>query len=141
MDRINAEHLSGACPEQQALFRKVFPEGAAVDEATARYAVRAGLDVQWLARLLPVAVQRAYADVAAPVRRAYVDAEASARRAYDDAMASARRAYADVAAPVRRAYVDAEASAQRAYDDATASARRAYANARALTLVPFLKAL
>ena len=61
MDRITLTQLKGACPEQRALFRRVFPKGAPVDEATALKAVAAGLDVYWLAaRLLPAPARKAY---------------------------------------------------------------------------------
>jgi hypothetical protein len=53
MKLITVSMLRGACRSQRALFRKAFPEGAPVTMSAARKAKEAGLDVLWLANLLP----------------------------------------------------------------------------------------
>jgi hypothetical protein len=53
MKLITVSMLRGACRSQRALFRKTFPGGTPVTMAAARKAQKAGLDVLWLAEILP----------------------------------------------------------------------------------------
>jgi hypothetical protein len=52
--------LSGACSSQVELFRSTFPHGAKVTLTSIEKANEAGLDVEWIARLLPEDKRAAY---------------------------------------------------------------------------------
>jgi hypothetical protein len=81
MKLITVSMLRGACGSQHELFRKTFPDGAPVTMAAARKARKAGLDVLWLANLLPYPM---YADYLA--KRYLLSADYWAKRdlVYDD---------------------------------------------------------
>lgn len=108
----------GACPDQIALFKRLFGDSVEVTEALA--AEHAGkFNVEWAANhLLSPQAQAAYYAVTSPSLAAYEAATARALAAYEAATA---RAWA--------AYDAATARARDAYDAATARAwARAYIN-------------
>lgn len=45
---ITLKHLRGACRSQRAIFKKEWPNGAALTIKNARRAAELGLDVSWL---------------------------------------------------------------------------------------------
>jgi hypothetical protein len=116
MDTVHLHHLVGACEEQRALFQKTFPDGAPVNEDSVDKALAAGLDIIWLARLLPP-----------PARLQYECMTAAARAARKQTIAAAAAEYKRIA--------------QLAYDRTVETAWAMYVRATALALLPFLKAL
>ena len=49
----------GACPDQVAIVAREWPKGAEVTEAALLRAVELGLDIAWLARMIPAPRRRA----------------------------------------------------------------------------------
>ena len=76
--RLQSKHLRGACADQRALFRHTFPDGAPLTVRSVDRAVRAGLDVRWLVRLLPAPARAEYERATAPAWAEYERAPASA---------------------------------------------------------------
>jgi hypothetical protein len=109
MKTITASMLKGACANQRALFKATFPDGASVTVASARKARRAGLDVLWLADLLPAPLDAEYL-----AKRDALDAEYLAKRDALDAewQAKCDALYAEYLA--KRDALDAEWQAKRA---------------------------
>jgi hypothetical protein len=70
MKKIMLRDLKGACTDQRKLFAKIFPNGAPVTMAAAMKAIKAGLDILWLIRLLPALL---YADYRAKLDPLYAD--------------------------------------------------------------------
>ena len=97
-----------ACTKQVNLFCERFPDGC--DTATCTVEQVVGFDLDWAARHLLSATQRA--DYAA--QRAPLDADYRARLASLDADYEARRASLDADYWARRAPLDADYEAQRA---------------------------
>jgi hypothetical protein len=81
MKLITESMLRGACRSQRALFLKTFPEGAPVTMEASRKARKAGLDVLWLANLLPNPL---YDDYWAKFKPLYDDYWAKFKPLYDD---------------------------------------------------------
>ncbi len=130
-----------ACEDHAEKFVATFGDRAELTRANVVRAVRAGLDIDWLApRLLDAPALRAYEEVRVTAWRAYKKATAPAWRAYKEAMAPALRAYEQVAAPARRAYKEATAPALRAYEEAKAAALRAYEEASSAALRAYKEA-
>jgi hypothetical protein len=62
MKLITESMLRGACKSKRVLFRETFPDGAPVTMAAARKAQKAGLNVLWLAEILPEPLHADYYD-------------------------------------------------------------------------------
>lgn len=77
---LTADHLTaaGACPEQVALFRQVFPDGAPLTPDALATAREAGLDVGWCVVLLDAPAREAYRRATAPAEEAHYRAIAPA---------------------------------------------------------------
>lgn len=71
MNMIRLEDLAGACSEQLELFDKTFPEGAPVTAESMAVAMAAGLNVQWLENLLPVAALAEHVRISQAVRQEF----------------------------------------------------------------------
>ena len=110
--RLTAEMLreARACTDQVARFDKAWPTGVVPTLASARRAVRLGLNVAWAARLLPPPARKAYDEAIAPAWKAYAEARATAWKAYDEATATAWKAYAEA---IATAFVEAWRDADR----------------------------
>ena len=93
MDRITLHHIKDDIPEQLELFRRVFPDGAEVNEAMVLRAIAAGLSIRWLTKLLPLPALNAFYKAMMPSWNAYNEATAPAAKAYNEAVAPARKAY------------------------------------------------
>ena len=65
MKTITLKHLRGACPDQVALFKDIFPDGAPVTEESALKAIKAGLLIGWLKHLIPKSALADYQRVTA----------------------------------------------------------------------------
>ena len=91
MKRITHEFLRSrdACSEQCDLVEKHWPNGAPVTVPTFRKALRLGLNVEWLANLLPAPALAEYEAVKAPARAEYRAAIAPAWAEYQAARATA----------------------------------------------------
>ena len=99
--RITAEWLRehGACREDVEVVAREWPGGARPLMATARKAVRLGLDLPWLVwHLLPAPARAAYWEADAQAWAAYREAEAQARAAYREAEAQAWAVYQETTA-------------------------------------------
>jgi hypothetical protein len=97
------------------LFDRTFMGGCTITLAVLRKARKAGLEVGWIARLLPKTVSDAYYAAIKP-----------ACDAYDAATKPARDAYYAAIKPARDAYYAAIKTAWDAYDAAIKPARDAY---------------
>jgi hypothetical protein len=106
MKLITVSMLRGACRSQRALFRKTFPEGAPVTMSAARKAKEAGLDVLWLANLLPKPLDDDYL-----AKRKSLDDDYLAKRKplYEDYLAKCKPLDADYEAKRKPLYADYEA--------------------------------
>jgi len=101
MQIITAEWLANkkACADQVELFRATFGAAAPVTEANVLRALRAGLNVRWLAgHAPPPAWETCYA-VIIPAWEAYRAAVVSGKAAYDIVYAEAWGAYHAAIAP------------------------------------------
>ena len=99
----------GACSEQAAKFKALFPSGVKV---TKKLCAKHALDFDWdwaASKLLPASALRAHIEAIAPAWRAYIEAIAPALQAYEEARAPAWRAYIEAIAPAERAYIEARA--------------------------------
>ena len=67
-----------ACDAEVSIVEREWPGGAGCFAATARKAVRLGLDVGWLAQFLPATARAAYDEAVAPAEAAYQEATATA---------------------------------------------------------------
>ena len=101
-----------ACTEQLELFEKTFPNGTSVTLRACRRAIKADLQLHWLAdRLFDASAQKAY-----------YEATATARKALNEAVAPANKAYYEAVAPAQKALNEATATAHKVYDEAVAQA-------------------
>lgn len=79
--KITLEMLEnlGACQQHRNIFAEIYPDGVEVTEDAAVMAVRAGLDVTWLAgRLLNAPAWKAYREACAKAWETYKEACAKA---------------------------------------------------------------
>lgn len=69
----------GACSDQVATFKRLFPKGTSVTLASARKAAKAELDLGWFSDyFLSAPAWKAYDEAMAPARKAYAEATATA---------------------------------------------------------------
>ena len=80
---------AGACEEGIAAFRGMFGESADLTIRNIRKAQKAGLDVEWLAKLMTPEALKTYDEAIAPALKANKEAAATARKAYYEAVAPA----------------------------------------------------
>ena len=103
MKRITVELLQekGACSNQVAVFKKLWPRGIVPSLKAIRQAQKAELDLDWVARNL----------LSEPALKAYLEATAAACKAYNEATAAACKAFNEATAPARKAYNEAKVKA------------------------------
>ncbi|WP_168709670.1 hypothetical protein [Rhodanobacter lindaniclasticus] len=116
-----------ACLDQRDLFVATFGDKAKIGPRNMAKAIKAGLHVFWLERLIP-----------APARAEYKNATAPAWAEYEKAMAPARAEYKNATAPAWAEYEKAMAPARAEYKNATAPAWAEYEKVRASALVKAL---
>jgi len=121
----------GACPDQIALFKKLFGERVSVTKTVClKYGARFNLN--WAAReLLSPTANKAYKEVMAPANKAYKEVMAPANKAYNEVMVPANKAYNEAMAPANKASNEAKVLAYKAYNEAMAPANKAYNEATA----------
>jgi hypothetical protein len=128
-----------ACPNQFALFRETFPDGAPLTLATYRKCVAVGLDFFWAAGLLSPGLRKACDAANDEARKVYGAAIDEARKVYDAAIDEARKVYDAAIAEARKAYDAAIAEARKAYDAACYEAWKVYEAAHATILLRCLR--
>ena len=89
MTRITLKHLNGACEDQKAIFKKVFPTGAPITLTVAKKAIAHGLEISWLTKYIPIDNGEIYDVTAAPARKIYNEAVDAAWKIFNVAIASA----------------------------------------------------
>ena len=110
--KITLETLKAlnACRPQVDLFASLYPDGVEVTEENALAAVKAGLDIDWLAQhLLTGAAREAYGEATAVAWKAYDEACDVARQAYLEASGAAWKAYSEACAVAFVAALNAHA--------------------------------
>lgn len=127
MDRITLDHLKGACQKERELFENVFPNGAVVNKANALKAVKAGLNVEWLAELLPQRAQKMY--------------DKSMQSIWEKYDKDTDRAWKKLSVKLGTHGIQVEEADWKANNRAVERAERRYDKDAALRLIPFLKAL
>src|SRR6185312_13572450 len=82
-----------ACSEQRDLFVSTFGDKAKIGPRAAAKAIKAGLDISWLERLIPASARAEYEKAMAPALAEYDKAKASAWAEYDKVRAPAWAEY------------------------------------------------
>jgi hypothetical protein len=101
-----------ACKGQVELFEEIFPNGTSVTLRACRRAIKANLQLHWLAdRVFDASAFKAYYEARASAQKAYDEARATAFKALDEAVASAQKAYDEALATAEKAYYEAVAQA------------------------------
>ncbi len=112
-----------ACEDHVEIFSATFGDRAGLTRANAMRAAKAGLDIDWLAKiLLDSRTWWAYMLAIGPTWRAYMRADSRAWRAYQEARAPTWRGRDEAEAEAWRAYKRAIAPTWRAYEEAAAGA-------------------
>ncbi len=143
MDNITLSQLEGGCPDQCALFAKTFPAGAPLTVQSVDRALAAPLDVGWLIRLLPASQRIEYYRTTARAKTDFDAAIALAQVEYDRSIALAQpdNYWPDSTLAQPDDYWPDWTPARAERQDAVKRAEAELARARALALLPFLRAL
>jgi hypothetical protein len=139
MDMITLRHLHGACREQRALFRQVFPDGAPVTVKSAEKALEAGLDVFWLWHLLPRPTQIEFNRTTAATLAEFERAAVPARAEYDRIMAPARAEYSRAVTATQTEDGSDVAAALAEFERAAVPARAEYSRAVTATQTEYVR--
>lgn len=146
MNRITYNMLkeAKACRPALRTFQRPFPNGAPVSMRSARRALEAGLDVDFLTRFLSPEAQKAHSKAKSQALKAYHKATDQALKIYDEARAKALNAYyyyqpANLA-QAWNTFNKATAQARETFNKAMDQANKSYNEATAQALVNALLA-
>ena len=111
-----------ACQDQRDLFVATFGDKAKIGPRNMTKAIKVGLDIFWLERLIQASARAEYEKARATAWAEYEKVRASAWAEYDKATASALAEYKKVTASAWAEYDKATAPAWAEYEKAKASA-------------------
>ena len=103
--------LKGACPEQAAIVRRLYPDGVPITLKAARKLRAEGVDIWWAQHFLSPAARAEYEEAIAPAWAEYQKAIAPARAAYEEAIDAALAEYEEVTAAAWAEYEKEKAAA------------------------------
>ena len=107
---------NGACADQRRLFAETFPNGANVNARNLSKARKAGLDVLWLARLLPEGRKAEYDKVCGPAWAECDKVCGAALAEYEKVCGPARAEYDKVCGPAWAEYEKVRGPARAEYN-------------------------